>query len=179
MSTTRRWRRLGTITAVAVTMLVLSACGGKGDDDGVASAGGDQNAGNPAEDVQNPPAPQDPDEQALRFAACMRDNGVDMPDPGPGQQGLVEAFQSVSGNYDQATLDTAVAACQSLLPQYEAEGPQHGSEEWQLAVAECLREQGLDVSDNLFDDLHSGELDQEQLAIAMEACRDVINGGAQ
>lgn len=178
MGTTRRWHGLGMVTAVAVTMLVLSACGGGDDDDGVASAGGDQNAANPAEGgVQNPPAPQDPDEQALVFASCMRENGVDMPDPGPGQQGLVDAFQSVSGNYDQATLDAAVAACQGLLPQYEAQGPQHGSEEWQLAVAECLREQGLDVSDNLFDDLHSGEIDQEQLAIAMEACRNVINGG--
>ncbi|MGH9015206.1 MAG: hypothetical protein ACRDZ1_14920 [Acidimicrobiia bacterium] len=156
---TARQRTFGTVAAV-VGLLVLSACSGS-DDDGAASAGGSE---------------QDPDAQALVFAACMRDNGVDMPDPGPGQEGLGEAFQAVAGDYDQATLDRALSACEDLMPEYASE-EQH-VEGWELDLAECLREQGLDVSDNPFDDAHSGEVDVGEFSEAMEVCRDVlINGG--
>jgi hypothetical protein len=168
------WRRAGA-TVAAAAVLILAACGDSGGD-GVASAGGEQNPANPAETATA--VPQDPDAQALAFAGCMRDNGVDMPDPGPGQEGMNQAWQAIAGNYDQATLDQAVAACQDLIPQYPGQ-EDHGSDEWQLALAECLREQGLDVSDNVFDDLHSGQIDQDELAAAMEACRNVISGADQ
>jgi hypothetical protein len=172
MTHTTLWRRAGGTVAAAAAVLILSACGGSGGD-GVASAGGEQNAANPAE--TGPAVPQDPDAQALDFAGCMRENGVDMPDPGPGQQGMSQAWQSIAGNHDRATLDQAVAACQEFIPQYPGQ-EDHGTDEWQLALAECLREQGLDVSDNVFNDLHSGQIDQDELAAAMEACRNVITG---
>ena len=82
-------RTLAAVAAVAA-LLALSACGGSDEADGVASAGGGGNAAKPAE--TEAAAPLDPDAQALVLAGCMRDNGVDMPDPGPGQQGLVDAF---------------------------------------------------------------------------------------
>lgn len=105
----------------------------------------------------------------------MRDNGVDMPDPGPGQQGLAAAFQAVAGDYDGATLEQAIAACEARLPEYASES-QH-DDEVMLALAECLREQGLDVSDNPFDDAHGGTIDQNQFIAAMEVCRQVLWGG--
>ena len=169
-----RWRTVGAVAAVAV--LALSACGGtaaSGDD--VASAGGEQTPTNAAETEDN--APLDADEQALVFAACMRDNGVDMPDPGPGQQGLVDAFQSIAGDYDRATLEQAVLACQDLMPQYGQE--QQHTNDVMLDLAECLREQGLDVSDNPFDDAHQGNIDVNEFTAAMEVCRDVLTGGSQ
>jgi hypothetical protein len=174
MTATKLWRRLVGAGAVALAAsLALSACGG-GEGDGVASAGGGQSAATPAETAS--PTPANPDAQALVFAGCMRDNGVDMPDPGPGQQGLSDAFQSVAGRHDPKTLQTAVAACQDRMPQYAQE--QQHEDGWQLELAECLREQGLDVSDNPFEDAHQGRVDVGEFSAAMEVCRDVpVNGG--
>jgi hypothetical protein len=170
---TLRTARPGTIAAVAAAVLVLSACSSD-EGDGIASAGGAQNRAT-AETEET--APLDPDAQALVFAECMRDNGVDMPDPGPGQQGLGTAFQAVAGDYDRETLQQAISACQDLMPQYASE-EQH-VEGWELELAECLREQGLDVSDNPFNDAHSGEIDVNEFSAAMEVCRDVLTGGGR
>jgi hypothetical protein len=170
--TSARRRMLGAVAVVA--LMILSACSGSDGDD-VASAGGEENPANPA--ATEDAAPLDEDAQALVFAECVRDNGVDMPDPGPGQQGLVDAFRAVAGDYDRATLRQALSACQDLMPQYAQE--QHADDDWQLQLAECLREQGLEVSDNPFEDAHSGAIDQNEFAAAMEVCRDVLTGGGQ
>ena len=167
-------RQLMFAVAAVAAVLALSACGGTDEGDGVASAGGAQNAAQPAETESS--APLDADAQALVFAGCVRDNGVDMPDPGPGQQGLVDAYQAVAGNYDRATLEQALTACQNLLPQYPQQEHPTG-DDWMLALAECLREQGLDVSDNPFEDAHSGAIDVNEFSAAMEVCRDVVTGG--
>jgi hypothetical protein len=149
--------------ATAVALLVLSACGGSADADGDTARGGESES-------------ESPDAQALEFAGCMRDNGVDMPDPGPGQEGLADALQAVAGDFAGTALEEAVSACQDLLPQYASEA--HGDDdEVMLDLAECLREQGLDVSDNPFDDAHAGDIDQDEFRAAMEECRGVMAGG--
>jgi hypothetical protein len=172
---TARQLALAAIAAVAA-VLTLSACGGSDEGDGIASAGGEQNAATPAETETS--APLDADAQALVFAGCVRDNGVDMPDPGPGQQGLVDAFQAVADDYDRATLEQALGACQDLLPQYPQQEHPEG-DDWMLALAECLRKQGLDVSDNPFEDAHSGAIDVNEFSAAMEVCRDELTGSGQ
>jgi hypothetical protein len=175
-ATTVRRRLFGAVVAAVVASLALSACGGGGDGDSVASAGGEQNAAPPA--GTESPTPADPDAQALVFADCLRDNGVDeMPDPGPGQEGLSDAFRSVARKYDRETLQRAVAACQDRIPQY-AQDRQH-EDGWQLELAECLRKQGLDVSDDPFEDAHQGKVDVGEFSAAMEVCRDVLTGGGQ
>lgn len=166
--TTTRRHMSGAVVA-AVALLVLSACGGT-DGDSVASAGGQENPRTPRR--TRTASRWTRTSRRSGFAGCMRDNGVEMPDPGPGQQGMNEAWQAVAGDYERATLEQAIAACQDLIPQYPGQ-EEHGSDDWQLAVAECLREQGLDVSDDVFDDIHSGEIDQDELA-AMEECRNAI-----
>jgi hypothetical protein len=152
-------------------LLILGACSPADDD--VASAGGQENPASPA--ATEDAAARDADAQALVFAECVRDKGVDMPDPGPGRQGLVDAFRAVAGDYDRATLRRALSACQDLMPQYAQE--QHADDDWQLRLAECLREQGLEVSDNPFEDAHSGAIDVNEFSAAMEVCRDVLTGG--
>jgi hypothetical protein len=169
--TTARRRPFGAIAAV-VALLVLSACSAA-EGDGVTSAGGGENPAGPA--ATERAAPLDEDAQALVFAECMRDNGVDMPDPGPGQQGLVDAIQAVAGSYDRASMRKALSACQDLMPQYAEE--EHADDDWQLQLAECLREQGLDVSDTPFEDAHSGAIDVNEFRAAMEVCREVLTGG--
>ncbi len=153
---------------------MLGACSGA-EGERVASAGGEDNPASPGATEDS--APLDEGAQALVFAECMRDNGIDMPDPGPGQQGLADAFRAVAGNYDRATLRRAIAACQNLIPQYGQE--EHADDDWQLELAECLREQGLEVSDNPFEDAHSGAIDVNEFSAAMEVCRDVMTGDGQ
>jgi hypothetical protein len=173
INTTRKTARQRTFGAIAagIALSVLSACN-SGEGDRVASAGGENNAANSAETEET--APLDADAQALVFAGCMRDNGVDMPDPGPGQEGLGAAFQAVAGDYDEDTLQQAIAICQDLMPQY-ASG-EHSGDDWMLELAECLREQGLDVSDNPFEEAHSGAIDVGEFSAAMEVCRDEVTG---
>jgi hypothetical protein len=170
--TTPRW---GTFAVTVIASLILSACGDSTGATGVASAGGAENPATPIETEDT--RPLDPDTQALMFAECMRDNGVDMPDPGPGQQGLGEAFQAVAGNYDRATLEQALSVCEDQTPQY-AQEEEHENDVI-LALAECLREQGLDVSDDPFDDAHTGAIDVGEFSAAMEVCRNVLMGGGQ
>jgi hypothetical protein len=166
---------LGFSAAVIGVALLAAACGGSSD----ASSGGAalDEAREAGSGDGNDTAPLDEDAQALVFAECVRDKGVDMPDPGPGQQGLIDAFQAVARNYDRATLEQALAACQNLMPQYAQEHPT--GDDWQLDLAECLREQGLDVSDTPFEDAHSGAVDVNEFAAAMEVCRNELAGGGQ
>ena len=163
----------GPLAAVAA-LLVLSSCSSPAQGDRVASAGSEQSPANPVETEDA--APLDEDAQALVFAECVRDKGVDMPDPGPGQQGLIDAFRAVEKDYDRATIEQALTACQDLLPQYGQQEHPTG-DDWQLELAECLREQGLDVSDTPFEDAHSGAIDVNEFSAAMEVCRNVMTGG--
>ncbi|MFI9386690.1 hypothetical protein [Kutzneria sp. NPDC052558] len=58
------------------------------------------------------PGPDDPQvrDQMLKYAKCMRDHGVDMPDPKPG-----EAITLPMGGSGDAKLDAAGKACGSIL----------------------------------------------------------------
>ena len=167
--------RLGFSAAVIAAALLAAACGGSSDaSSGVASLDEDQET---SSSNGNEAAPLDADAQALVFAKCVRDNGVDMPDPAPGQQGLIDAFQAVEKDYERATLEQALGACQDLMPQYSQDHPT--GDDWQLDLAECLREQGLDVSDTPFEDAHSGAIDINEFSAAMEVCRNELSGGGQ
>ena len=161
-------RRRG-LGAIAI-LVVLTACTAAQD----ASAGGERRVPNSAESGR--PAPLDADAQALVWAGCMRDNGIDIPDPGPGQQGFNDAFRAVADKYDQQTMRRALSVCENLMPQYASE-EQH-QEGWELELAECLREQGVDVSDDPFGDAHRGDIDMGEFSAAMEECRDVMTGGS-
>jgi hypothetical protein len=156
---------LGRVLGAAVVALVaLSACGG--------AAGG----GVASEDTER--GSLDEEVQALAFAECMRGNGVDMPDPTPGQEGLREALHGIEDDYDEATIEQAIAACEDFLPQRVHEGGHDAArDEAMLALAECLRDQGLEVPDNLFEGGGPHDVEDDELRTAMEECRDVVAGG--
>lgn len=189
MTTTRRaaTARLATVSAAAV--LVLAACGTDESDDTAepADGGGElviadsgdaaapaaeasdvgtdagelvvtDEAGGAASDAAT--APVDEEEQALAFAACMRDEGIDWPDPtvdADGSIDLLGGLQPGAGGAarlfsDQDSLEDGFAVCGSIVEgaSFLPEGGPGLNEEQQdqlLEVAECLREQGLDVDD--------------------------------
>jgi hypothetical protein len=158
MARTIAHRRTAGVAMVVAGLLALSACGATAEE-GVASA-------------------REEEVQALAFAECMRGNGVDIRDPAPGQAGLSEALHGLDDDYDRATIDQALAACQDFLPQRAHEGGHDAArEEVELELADCLREQGLEVPDNLFEGGGLHDVEDDELRAAMEQCRDILAGG--
>lgn len=171
--------RRTTRAALVAGMLALGACGSGDDagDNGGAGGASDVSPGTTADasGAENTATP-DEDAQALVFAECMRTNGIDMPDPGSGQAAFFDAFHSTLGSYDRGQVQAAIDECSDYFPTYAGAG--HGaSSEDQLALAECLREQGLDVPDDLFTSGAFADIDQDELTSALESCRDVVGGG--
>jgi hypothetical protein len=171
--TTARRRTVGTVAAIAALLLILSACGGAAERGGVASAGGQANPA-ATEDAGT----MDSDAQALAFAQCMREEGIDIPDPGPGQEGLSEALHGAEENYNRETYEQALTACEKLLTHRDHDRGDHGpDDEMMLELAECLREQGLEVPDNLLAGGALHDIDDDEFRAAMEECRDEVAGG--
>jgi hypothetical protein len=112
-------------------VLGLAACG--------AAGGGSETAGAGASSG----ASADPKGTALKFAQCMRDNGLpDFPDPEFGDNG--ELSQSAPGNVDKAQLDAAQEKCKEFAPD---SGPPKPMDPEKLAKAreysKCMRDHGF------------------------------------
>ncbi len=155
--TDRRIARRGTLLAFGVlTTFLLTACGATG---GVATLTGDDDAG--ASPTQTA-GTEDPEEALLEFTECMRENGIDMPDPvirgfdGSGGGGVVDEAQpgdpfEFDPNSDE--FRAAEEACEQHLEGLGAlepgEAPELSAEEEQafLDFAECMRENGIDMPD--------------------------------
>jgi hypothetical protein len=140
--------RLRPAIAVAVVALftvpALAACSGEGGSGDVASLGG--SSGN---DGDGTTTSEDPEDAALAFVKCMREHGVDMPDPDAG--GGIRL--TVRPGRNAAKVERAQRACQPLLqkaaPKLSAE-QQAAMQDAALAFARCMREHGVDMPDPTF-----------------------------
>lgn len=158
----RPMRTITRLTGAATLALVLAACGGGGgDDDGVASLDGGattttEGRGGGGGSVDD----ADFRDALLEYAECMRDQGVDMPDPEIGEDGSVAI---VGGGGDgppsaaeQEEFEAADAECRDIMEGVEGSLPEPTPEEQAeirdqaLAFAECMREQGIDFPDPQF-----------------------------
>lgn len=102
------------------------------------------------------------EEARLEFAECMRQHGVEMEDPTPGQKGVIiggtgtkgPGKQSTGVNPDDPATKKALAACKGKLGDLGQEPSPQEQEEFKedaLAFAECMREHGVDMPDPQFD----------------------------
>jgi hypothetical protein len=153
---------------LAAASLALGACGGGGSEEATAGSG-DQRA--------------EAREAALDFAKCMREHGVDMPDPQPGEAGIMLGGPDMDA--DRATMERAQKACQDILekvrpPELSPEQEQEFKER-ALKFAKCMREQGIDYPDPTFEDggrmtqrLEGGGMgpDNPRFREAMEECSE-------
>jgi hypothetical protein len=141
------------LAATAVTLLLglSAACGNSKDDDGSAlpDAAGASSA-SPSGDGADSEADLDPEDAMLKFAQCMREHGVDMPDPTPGG-GVRMNGEGLS----EDQMEAAQSACQKWMDMAEPEdGGQELSEEEKqsfLDMAACMRERGYNFPDPTFD----------------------------
>ena len=152
----RRWRRpylAGLVGALALTLaltLAVAACGGGNNTDGVASLNG---ANKPtATTNKGPVSQQDMQKAALAFARCMRQHGIDMPDPKfDANGGMTQTFKAGPGRKgpNDPKFKAAQQACQKLMPnggQATKPNPQQQQQRL-LQFARCMRQHGIDMPD--------------------------------
>jgi hypothetical protein len=188
--------RLPLVTAILVVALVAMACGGSGGL-GVASL----ESADPGGNADAPPGPSiDPEEAALAFAQCMRDHGIDMPDPQVDTNGRMRITIGAGGGIgeiDRDQMQAAMESCRELMPGGGLGGP--GGRELTpedqdkiLAFTECMREHGVDMSDPQFgegggfirggpgaggdDEGPAFEPNDTDFRAAQEACRELLPG---
>ena len=135
-------------------MLALAACGGGSD--GPGGAGGGANADDKAF------------QGALKFAQCMRQHGVDMPDPQRGANGRVTIRSGERGpkkgaggmnkSFSAGPMDPKFKAANSACSKYLTKGggkapspaEQAKRQDAILAYARCMRSKGINMPDPKF-----------------------------
>lgn len=152
--------KLRVIFPAAVLVAVVAACGGAdpgASDEGVASLG----TSAPADDGEGTVAPAG-DEAAVRedalveYARCMREHGIDMPDPQVDAGGGGFMVQ-MDGELDPGEMEEAQEVCQPIMEQAFGEMEPPSPEEVEQAQqqmldhARCMREHGIDMPDPVID----------------------------
>jgi hypothetical protein len=148
-------RKLGfaaTAGALAVALaLTMSACGSSGDSEGVASlteTAGQTSDESSGADGSKPATREDREQAELDYARCMREHGVDFPDPVNGRF----EFRATPG--DEGKMEEAQEACGGILerlgPQKLDEAAEAKMQEAALEFARCMREHGVDMPDPEF-----------------------------
>lgn len=177
-TTTARPRaaRAAMVPALALLLATtLTACGSDdGGDEDVAAAGQNGGAGRNAPDEEQQDA-------VLEFYQCLRDQGIDVEDPDPNQQGI-------QLNLGELGLDTpegeaALEECRDLLP---GGGPGGGGQmdadglEAMREFTQCLRDNGIDMPDPSSDgslSLPQGvDPESSEFQAAMEECQHLTAG---
>ena len=183
--------------------LVAAACGGDADGGlGVASLEtGGADVGDAIVTDEEISSEADQEQAMLNFAACMRDNGVDIDDPVVDADGNVQfgAFRTAvpADEFDPAAMDAAFAECQENL-----EGISLGRgggdfdrtelEDTMVEYAACMRENGFDMPDPDFSGFGPGlggesdrstggpfggiDFNDPDFIAAQETCQELLSG---
>jgi hypothetical protein len=166
-----------TLRPLAAALLALSALGLAACGEDTPSAAGNADAKAKMQQAQ------------LKFASCMRDNGVDMPDPQA--EGGKQVFK-VGGDsgISPERFETATKACEKyrkdMRPQL-TEAEQQKFKEDALAHSRCMREHGIDFPDPTFDAEGGARVrigggsklkaEDPKFKAAEEACGDLMGKG--
>jgi len=173
--------RLTRVAVIPLIALLLAACGARGSGPGVATVGGKATA-TPTGKAENLKDKQ------RKFAQCMRDNGVDMPDPKTGEEGGVVFAAPAEGEPTGGTfavdenMKKAMEKCKQYMPSGgDLPKPKPEDIEKMRAMAKCMREHGVNMPDpdsegrvNLDSD---SAPDLEKFKEANKACAHLGPGG--
>ncbi len=177
--TARGWASAA-LAALALT-LALAACGGEGDKAQVASLGG---ATTTTDDEATSSEDADPEDALLAYARCMREHGVDVPDPQTDGSGRAE-FRLVRPRGSEERFQEAQEACgehlENVRPRNLEPEQEQDVRDAMLAFAKCMREHGVEMPDPEFGEGGRGTVrmrgnvnpDDPKFREAEEACRDL------
>ncbi|WP_283135257.1 hypothetical protein [Rhizohabitans arisaemae] len=163
--------------AAAALVVFAAGCGQAAQSAGIASVSGARPAAAPG-GSPSPTASIDPREKGRLFAQCMRENGVDMPDPGA-NGGAVR----VERRPGDAKMEKALEACQSKAGPGTRKPLDPAEQEKFRALARCMRENGIDMPDPDFSGgrvtIGGGDLKKinprdAKFREAMETCRNKV-----
>jgi hypothetical protein len=167
--------RLLHLTTAALLLAVATGCGNEagGEDEGVASAAGGSST-TPSASPSASAGQADP----LKFAQCMRANGVDMPDPDPNG-----GFSNLQIDRSNPKFMAAMEKCRQYAPFGNGDRTLSPEQQQQmLEFAKCMRANGVDMPDpdpNGGFNLGGRNIDRNdpKFQKAMEACRSKLPGG--
>ncbi|SHN06658.1 hypothetical protein [Cryptosporangium aurantiacum] len=168
----RRTRALALVPFLLA--LVLAGCGSDDGDDQVASVADRSTAAGAS---ASPTISRD--EMGVKFAQCLRENGLDVADPEPGK-GVRMKFGKET---DPQKVEAAMEACREYNPQADSSGNAE-SDKRNRAFAQCMRQHGVEK----FADPEPGQTgirinpevgDDPDFPAAQQACESVLSGGGQ
>jgi hypothetical protein len=181
-------KRLTSMVAVLALAGLLAACGSDGsdgDDSGDVASVSDDDSNEQAQGDDQ----ADDEQELLDWVECMRDEGIDLPDPtrdsdgnlvldgpgislGGGESGGTSSDEADEGDegdepsIDPEEMDAAMEACgdpPALGPNDISEEDRQEMEENALEFAECMRDEGIeDFPDPDFSDMGPGGEPQER-----------------
>jgi hypothetical protein len=135
--------RMGLLPGLLLALaLTIGACSGGDKGSGVASLGGDKPT------ATTSAGSQDPRQKALAYARCMRQHGIDMPDPKFDAPGHMTQGLPAGVGPDDPKFKAADQACKQYSPNAGApEKLDPQTQQQLLAFARCMRQHGIDIPD--------------------------------
>ncbi|MBK5287823.1 MAG: hypothetical protein JJE46_05080 [Acidimicrobiia bacterium] len=149
--------------AIAFALTIgIAACGSSGGTkaSGVASLSKSDNSKSSSSGQAKTADPAAFRKQLLAYAQCMRDNGVDFPDPQFDANGQPQFNRDQGRNFgdlrNSPAFDKARTACESKQPDFAGQFQRTPAEQAALRknllkFAKCMRGKGLDYPDPTFD----------------------------
>jgi hypothetical protein len=146
----RMFRLIQATVALVAILAVVAACSAPAAAPGVATLDEPDGSAPPA---ASPSAALTPQDAALAYARCMRENGVDMPDPVVTEEsgGAVSIDQQGGTPVSKEKMAAADGKCRHFMAAAGPGGPnaQISAEDLDkmLQFARCMREHGVDMPD--------------------------------
>lgn len=176
------------MTTAGLALAVTAACGGDTARSGVASLSGStsttasdsRGGGTAASGIS-----AEFEDAMVAFAECMRENGIDFPDPGSGGGLIIGPDSDIDP--EDPDFKAAEAECKPILDEAEKSMPKPSEEELakmrdsMLAFARCMRGEGIDFPDPEFGEggrmeAPLGDHDDPDFREAAEKCSKETGG---
>jgi ABC-type glycerol-3-phosphate transport system substrate-binding protein len=108
--------RMGLVPGLLLVLaLALAACGGGGNSEGVASLGGSDKATSTTNANSGKGNSQDKVQAARNWARCMRQHGINLPDPKITANGIEEQPPTGADQDNKPRLRAALQACERAV----------------------------------------------------------------
>ncbi|NED02432.1 hypothetical protein G3I55_12290 [Streptomyces sp. SID6648] len=131
-----RGRSLAAACALAAALaLTATACSGDG--------GGTKDGGSASDSKKTK------EDQALEHRKCLREQGLDIPEPKPGENGMGVTIDG--GSMGKEKMEKAFKACEDKAVGGGPKEMTQAEKDKAVAYARCMRQNGFDMPDPKFD----------------------------
>ncbi|MET8843913.1 hypothetical protein ABZW67_27935 [Streptomyces rubiginosohelvolus] len=131
-----RGRSLAAACALAAALaLTATACSGDG--------GGTKGGGSASDSKKTK------EDQALEHRKCLREQGLDIPEPKPGENGMGVTIDG--GSMGKEKMEKAFKACEDKAVGGGPKEMTQAEKDKMVAYARCMRQNGFDMPDPKFD----------------------------